>query len=71
MLLKTFTFVLSIFLLSGAKAAKDPEIISSLETFTIKTGQRKVIYSNKQHFEAPNWSRDGKQFAFVSYKLIK
>jgi TolB protein len=61
---KTFAFLLSIFILSGAQKAKDPVLISSLETFTIETGKRKVIFSNQQHFEAPNWSHDGK---FIIY----
>jgi TolB protein len=37
---------------------------SRLETFNIETGERKVIYSAKKHFEAPNWSRDGKFLLF-------
>ena len=32
---------------------------SSLETFDIATGQRRIVYRGRQHFEAPNWSRDG------------
>ncbi|MGK7397019.1 MAG: biopolymer transporter TolR [Candidatus Cyclobacteriaceae bacterium M3_2C_046] len=47
---------------------------SNLEVIDAFTGNRKVIYSARQHFEAPNWSRDGKYFLFNSdgkmYKLM-
>jgi Tol biopolymer transport system component len=39
---------------------------STLEVFNIETGVRTIIYRAKQHFEAPNWSRDGKYFLFNS-----
>src|ERR1700739_3426524 len=39
---------------------------STLEVYTIETGERKVIYSAKEHFEAPNWSRDGSFFVYNS-----
>jgi TolB protein len=66
MLIKTFAFLLSIFLLSRAQPLKEPALISSLEIFTLETGKRKVIYTDKQHFEAPNWSRDGKFLIYNS-----
>ncbi|HEY9594407.1 MAG TPA: transporter, partial [Spirochaetia bacterium] len=34
-------------------------IESTLETFDIATGARHIIYTAREHFEAPNWSRDG------------
>lgn len=37
---------------------------STLETISIKTGERKTIYRARQHFEAPNWSRDGRTLLF-------
>ena len=37
---------------------------STLETISIATGERKIIYRASEHFEAPNWSRDGKQLLF-------
>ena len=33
---------------------------SRLELLEVETGMRKVIYTTKDHIEAPNWSRDGK-----------
>ena len=35
---------------------------SILETISIETGIRNVIYRAREHFEAPNWSRDGRTF---------
>jgi TolB protein len=37
---------------------------STLETVTIATHERHVIYTAATHFEAPNWSRDGSYFLF-------
>ena len=39
-------------------------IESRLEILTVKTGAREVVYSARQHFEAPNWSRDGRELLF-------
>ncbi len=35
---------------------------TTLETLTVATGERKVVYRNKSRFEAPNWSPDGRLF---------
>ena len=35
---------------------------TSLETLVIATGERRLIHRERSLFEAPNWSRDGKQF---------
>lgn len=35
---------------------------TSLETLVVATGERKLIHRERSLFEAPNWSRDGKQF---------
>jgi TolB protein len=64
--LKICTFLLSVLLLSGAHPKKEPLIVSSLEIYTLDTGKRKIVYTNKQHFEAPNWSRDGKFLIYNS-----
>jgi len=39
---------------------------STLETVNIASGDRKVVYQENIHFEAPNWSRDGKYFVLNS-----
>jgi len=50
----------------GTHAIKDRVIESTLEIISIETGQRQVVYSAKNHFEAPNWSFDGKYLLFNS-----
>jgi TolB protein len=42
--------------------AKPRTLESTLETVAIASKDRKVIYTANEHFEAPNWSRDGKYF---------
>jgi TolB protein len=37
---------------------------STLETIAIESGLRTIVYRAKEHFEAPNWSRDGRTFFF-------
>jgi TolB protein len=37
---------------------------STLETMTIASTDRRVVYRARRHFEAPNWSPDGKFFLF-------
>ncbi len=37
---------------------------SRLEIMNIQTGRRRVLYADNTHFEAPNWSPDGKTLLF-------
>jgi TolB protein len=46
------------------KQRPQPIIESTLETIAIASRDRKVVYTKREHFEAPNWSRDGKYFLF-------
>lgn len=41
-----------------------PILESALETISIASKDRRVVYTARAHFEAPNWSRDGKYFLF-------
>lgn len=41
----------------GDQAPPSP---SRLEILNIETGMREVVYTSEKHFEAPNWSRNGK-----------
>ncbi len=40
-------------------ASAKPVLYSALETVTIASTDRRVAYVSAQHFEAPNWTRDG------------
>jgi TolB protein len=42
------------------------EVISIASANSLAPGDRRVIYRTRDHIEAPNWSRDGKQFFFNS-----
>ena len=37
---------------------------SRLELLDVDTGLRRIVYSSTAHFEAPNWSRDGRFLLF-------
>ena len=47
-----------------AVAAGEPVLESTLETVSIASTDRRVVYTVRDHIEAPNWSRDGKFFIF-------
>ena len=45
--------------------ASDQQILySTLETITVDSRDRRIVYSIPAHFEAPNWTRDGTAFIF-------
>jgi hypothetical protein len=41
-----------------------PVLYSALETVDVDSADRRVVYLSPSHFEAPNWTRDGKAFLF-------
>jgi Tol biopolymer transport system component len=43
---------------------------SRLEIMDVATGERKVIYTTKEHIEAPNWSTNGKYLIYNSAGLL-
>jgi TolB protein len=43
-----------------------PILYSTLETVTVSSTDRRVVYVSPTHFEAPNWSRDGAYYLFNS-----
>ncbi|MGH7492880.1 MAG: TolB family protein [bacterium] len=47
-----------------SKTGGEPVLESTLETIAIASKDRRVVYHAAAHFEAPNWSRDGKYFLF-------
>jgi TolB protein len=50
----------------GIHKMEDRVIESSLEIISAETGQRRIVYRAGTHFEAPNWSHDGKYLLFNS-----
>jgi TolB protein len=48
----------------GPAASARPALYSTLETVAIDSADRRVVYLAPSHFEAPNWTRDGKAFLF-------
>ena len=48
------------------KQRPQPILESTLETIAIASKDRKVVYTKRAHFEAPNWSRDGKVLSLQS-----
>lgn len=45
-------------------------IESTLETISISSYNRRVVFHDQSHFEAPNWSPDGKTLIFNSNGLL-
>jgi TolB protein len=44
--------------------AQREAVRSKLEIYDLRSDQRQVVYQEEAHFEAPNWSRDGRFFIF-------
>ena len=63
-------FLLLCILPSFLMAQEPQKMESSLEVVKIKSGKREVIYKEKRHFEAPNWSNDGKYFIINSKGIL-
>ena len=51
-------------LTTPAPATAKPVLYSTLERVPIDSGDRQVAYISPDHFEAPNWTRDGASFIF-------
>jgi hypothetical protein len=54
-----------------APAGDKTGLVSTLETVEIETTFRNVEYTAAAHFEAPNWTRDGKAFIFNQEGTIR
>ncbi len=48
----------------------EPVLESTLETIAIDSKDRRVVRTAAEHFEAPNWSRDGKELVYNSGGLL-
>jgi TolB protein len=51
-------------LATDTPAVSKPTLYSSLETLVVESRERRVAYIAPEHFEAPNWTRDGLSFLF-------
>lgn len=47
-----------------APSTAAPVLYSTLETVTVASTDRSVVYTDASHFEAPNWTHDGTNFLF-------
>jgi TolB protein len=47
-----------------AASSGEPVLYSTLETVEVDSADRRVTYLDRGRFEAPNWTRDGKEFLF-------
>ena len=47
-----------------APSTAPPVLYSTLETVAIASTDRRVVYTDASHFEAPNWTHDGANFLF-------
>ncbi|RPI20000.1 MAG: transporter [Acidobacteria bacterium] len=63
-----FVLVIVVALASSpqTRTTAEPRVESTLEIVSIDTGQRTVVHRAAAHFEAPNWSRDGKLLLYNS-----
>ena len=52
-------------------AQSSSPVVSQLILLTIKSGKEEIILEENRHFEAPNWSRDGKYLIINSGGLIE
>jgi hypothetical protein len=48
----------------------EPVLESTLETIAIDSKDRRVVRTAAEHFEAPNWTRDGKELVYNSGGLL-
>ena len=44
----------------SAQVQEGKKVISSLFIYDLPTGKSTLVLKEERHFEAPNWSRDGK-----------
>jgi len=59
-LILNFLFCCFFALQLNAQIPEGKTVISSLYIYTLETGKTELILHEKRHFEAPNWSHDGK-----------
>jgi Tol biopolymer transport system component len=55
----------------SAQVPAGKKVISSLYVYDVATGKSELILTEKRHFEAPNWSRDGKFLLINAYGKLE
>jgi Tol biopolymer transport system component len=55
---------------AGGFAEEERVLESTLEIIDVETGIRRIVRRAREHFEAPNWSRDGSTLLYNSEGLI-
>lgn len=72
--MKPFLLFFFTLILHMARAQEPKGVESIIETVNAQTGKRTIIYTEKRHIEAPNWSPDGTYLIVNSggllYKLL-
>ena len=56
---------------AAAQVPEGKKVISSLYIYDLATGKSNLILEEERHFEAPNWSRDGKYLLINSKGLLE
>ena len=72
--MKKITTLLLMFVIAQNIMAQIPagkKVISALYVYSSKTGKSELILKEHRHFEAPNWSRDGKFLLINSQGKLK
>lgn len=55
----------------SAQIPAGKKVISSLYVYDVASGKSELILTEKRHFEAPNWSRDGKFLLINAYGKLE
>ncbi|MHA8094385.1 TolB family protein [Aquirufa lenticrescens] len=55
----------------SAQIPAGKKVISSLYVYDLASGKSELILTEKRHFEAPNWSRDGKFLLINAYGKLE
>ena len=56
---------------AGAQVPAGKKVISSLYIYDLTSGKSTLVLQEERHFEAPNWSRDGKYLLINSNGLLE
>lgn len=68
---KIAIFLLGFSLSLSAQIPAGKKVISSLYVYDLASGKSELILTEKRHFEAPNWSRDGKFLLINAYGKLE